>query len=135
MIARTADAVRGHVQEIQPSQVAHWIECACDAPTPNPQVHPQYTQTLHPNPHTSREKPTRNPQTKSSCARNQKRKCSFEVPIGRMYERTADVVGVQIQTGQPGQVAHGIERACDAPTPNHNQPSSSVNIHPPTNAE
>jgi hypothetical protein len=39
-------------------------------------------------------------------------------------EHTADAIPAQIQPGQPGQVAHWIERACDGPTPHQHQTTS-----------
>jgi hypothetical protein len=49
----------------------------------------------------------------STSQHNPKRRNS----LSRAHERTANAVLAQIQLGQPVQIAHWIERACDCPTP------------------
>jgi hypothetical protein len=46
---RTADAVQIQIQHSEPGQVAHWIERACDGPTPN--QHTNKTQPITTNAH------------------------------------------------------------------------------------
>jgi hypothetical protein len=146
----------------QPSQAAHWIECACDCPSPNRktilnittfsytrhtssetthQTKPSFSQWIQTRMYTYRQRcwsTNTNRSAGSSCARDRAclRCTNAETTINlparspythlqtqnnnssQMCAHTADVVGVQIQTGQPGQVAHWIERVCDSQAQN-----------------